>query len=166
MFSDAAGDVVNAVRGQNVQVAGGQLAQPPVPTSRAFPPSVTLQGRLVDPDSFSKIIIKSGDDGRVVRVGDVGRVELGAQDYTTNSYLSGKTAVAMLISQQPGTNALATAKHLQWPEVKVQAAVNYAKAFPEEIYEAMAENDAADFEELKRMLPQTTEFRTGRTAKR
>ncbi len=107
-----AGDVVNAVRGQNVQVAGGQLAQPPVPTNRAFEPSVTLQGRLIEPDAFSKIIIKSGTDGRVVRVGDVGRVELGAQDYTTNSYLSGKTAVAMLISQQPGTNALATAKRV------------------------------------------------------
>ncbi len=107
-----AGDIVSAVRGQNVQVAGGQLAQPPVPTTRAFQPAVTLQGRLIQPDEFSKIIVKSGDDGRVVRVGDVGRVELGAEDYTTNSYLSGKTAVAMLISQQPGTNALATAKRV------------------------------------------------------
>jgi hydrophobe/amphiphile efflux-1 (HAE1) family protein len=105
-----AGDVVTAVRAQNVQVAGGQLAEPPVPTNRAFQPSVTLQGRLIEPDEFAKIIIKAGDDGRIVRVGDVGRVELGAEDYTTNSYLSGKTAVAMLISQQPGTNALATAK--------------------------------------------------------
>jgi len=107
-----AGDIVSAVRGQNVQVAGGQLAQPPVPTNRAFQPALTLQGRLIEPDQFSKIIVKAGDDGRVVRVGDVGRVELGAQDYTTNSYLSGKTAVAMLISQQPGTNALATAKRV------------------------------------------------------
>jgi len=107
-----AGDVVAAVRGQNVQVAGGQLAQPPVRVNRAFQPSVTLQGRLIDPDSFSNIIVKAGEDGRVVRVGDVGRVELGAQDYTTNSYLSGKTAVAMLVSQQPGTNALATAKNV------------------------------------------------------
>ncbi|HTJ64625.1 MAG TPA: multidrug efflux RND transporter permease subunit [Alphaproteobacteria bacterium] len=107
-----AGDIVTAVRGQNVQVAGGQLAQPPVPTDRAFQPSLTLQGRLIEPDEFSKIIVKAGDDGRVVRVGDVGRVELGAQDYTTNSYLSGKTAVAMLISQQPGTNALATSKRV------------------------------------------------------
>jgi hydrophobe/amphiphile efflux-1 (HAE1) family protein len=107
-----AGDIVTAVRGQNVQVAGGQLAQPPVPTNRAFQPSLTLQGRLIDPDQFSKIIVKAGADGRVVRVGDVGRVELGAEDYTTNSYLSGKTAVAMLISQQPGTNALATAKRV------------------------------------------------------
>jgi hydrophobe/amphiphile efflux-1 (HAE1) family protein len=107
-----AGDIVSAVRGQNVQVAGGQLAAPPVPTNRAFQPALTLQGRLIEPDQFSKIIVKSGDDGRVVRVGDVGRVELGAEDYTTNSYLSGKTAVAMLISQQPGTNALATAKRV------------------------------------------------------
>jgi hydrophobe/amphiphile efflux-1 (HAE1) family protein len=107
-----AGDIVTAVQGQNVQVAGGQLAQPPVPTNRAFQPSLTLQGRLIEPDQFSKIIVKAGADGRVVRVGDVGRVELGAEDYTTNSYLSGKTAVAMLISQQPGTNALATAKRV------------------------------------------------------
>jgi hydrophobe/amphiphile efflux-1 (HAE1) family protein len=107
-----AGDIVSAVRGQNIQVAGGQLAQPPVPTNRAFQPALTLQGRLIEPDQFSKIIVKAGEDGRVVRVGDVGRVELGAEDYTTNSYLSGKTAVAMLISQQPGTNALATAKRV------------------------------------------------------
>jgi hydrophobe/amphiphile efflux-1 (HAE1) family protein len=107
-----AGDIVGAVRGQNVQVAGGQLAAPPVPSNRAFQPALTLQGRLIEPDQFSNIIVKSGDDGRVVRVGDVGRVELGAEDYTTNSYLSGKTAVAMLISQQPGTNALATAKRV------------------------------------------------------
>src|SRR6202012_2724745 len=106
------GDVVAAVRGQTAGGAGAQLAQPPVPTNRAFQPALTLQGRLIQPDEFSKIIVKSGDDGRVVRVGDVGRVELGAEDYTTNSYLSGKTAVAMLISQQPGTNALATAKRV------------------------------------------------------
>ncbi len=107
-----AGDVVAAVRGQNIQVAGGQLAQPPLPSPRAFQPSLTLQGRLIEPDAFSKIIVKAGDDGRIVRVGDIGRVELGAQDYSTNSYLSGKTAVAMLISQQPGSNALATAKQI------------------------------------------------------
>jgi protoheme ferro-lyase len=59
----------------------------------------------------------------------------------------------------------AVARHLKWPEVKVQAAVNYAEAFPEEINEAMAENEATDFEMLKRMLPQATEFVAKKAAK-
>jgi uncharacterized protein (DUF433 family) len=60
----------------------------------------------------------------------------------------------------------AVAKHLGWPIGKVQAAVHYADAFPEEIGEAIADNDSADFEALKRMLPQTTEFASGKAAKR
>jgi ParB-like chromosome segregation protein Spo0J len=59
----------------------------------------------------------------------------------------------------------AVARHLEWPEVKVQAAVNYAAAFPEEINEAMAENETTDFEALKRMLPQATEFVSKKAAK-
>jgi len=59
----------------------------------------------------------------------------------------------------------AVARHLKWPEVKVQAAVNYAKAFPEEINAAIVENEATDFEALKRMLPQATEFVPKKAAK-
>jgi uncharacterized protein (DUF433 family) len=63
-------------------------------------------------------------------------------------------------------DALAAAKHFQWPEVKVQAAVNYAKAFPEEIDEAIAENHATDLGVLRRMLPQAGEFKAKKAAKR
>jgi hypothetical protein len=60
----------------------------------------------------------------------------------------------------------AVARHLKWPEARVQAAVNYAKAFPEEIDGALSENSATDFEALKRMLPQATEFISTRSPKR
>ena len=68
----------------------------------------------------------------------------------------------MLLVRSYGDEAGAVARHLDWPEARVQAAINYAEAFPEEINEAMAENESADFEALKRMLPQTAAFRTGR----
>ena len=71
----------------------------------------------------------------------------------------------MLLLRSYNDNARPVAKHLAWPEAKVQAAINYAHAFPGEIDDALAENDSADFDALKRMLPQTAEFRTGRAAK-
>jgi hypothetical protein len=72
----------------------------------------------------------------------------------------------MLVVRSHAGDAAAAARHLKWPKMKVQAAVHYAEAFPEEIGEAIADNDAMDFAALKRMLPQTTEFVTGRAAKR
>jgi hypothetical protein len=69
----------------------------------------------------------------------------------------------MLLLRSYKGNVAAVAKHLRWPEAKVRAAVNYAEAFPEEIDEATAENDAADFESLKRMLPQAVLFASRKT---
>jgi hypothetical protein len=77
------------------------------------------------------------------------------------AHLQGSTLAVwevMLLLRSYKTDTSAVAKHLRWPEAKVQAAANYAAAFPEEINEAMAENDLADFEVLKRMLPQAVEF--------
>ena len=77
------------------------------------------------------------------------------------AYVQGSTLAVweiMLLVRSYKGNVPAVARHLRWPEAKVRAAVNYAKVFPEEIAEAMSENDAADFETLKRMLPQATEF--------
>jgi len=71
----------------------------------------------------------------------------------------------MLLVHSYKEDVSAVAGHLQWPEAKVQAAVNYAEAFPEEINEAMAENEATDFEALKRMLPQAAEFVPKKAAK-
>ena len=93
-----------------MQVAAGVIGQPPLDSDRAFQINVTAQGRLMMPEEFEKIIVKTGQDGRVVYLGDVARVELGAQDYLVNSYLDGKPAVAMVIQQRPGSNALATAE--------------------------------------------------------
>ncbi|HEY5706508.1 MAG TPA: efflux RND transporter permease subunit [Terrimicrobiaceae bacterium] len=106
-------EIITALQNQNVQVAAGVIGQPPLDNDRAFQINVTAQGRLVTPEEFEKIIVKTGQDGRVVYLGDVARVELGAQDYLVNSYLDGKPAVAMAIQQLPGSNALATAERVR-----------------------------------------------------
>ena len=107
-----AGDVVDALREQNVQVSGGSLGAPPNRSENAFEVTLTTQGRLQDPREFGRVIIKSSDDGRVVRVRDVARVEIGARSYVTNSYLNNKPAVALGIFQRPGSNALASADEI------------------------------------------------------
>ena len=96
-----------------MQVAAGVIGQPPVDSDRAFQFNVTAQGRLITPEEFEKIIVKTGEDGRVVYLGEVARVGLGAQDYVVNSYLDGKPAVAMAIQQRPGSNALGTAERVK-----------------------------------------------------
>jgi hydrophobe/amphiphile efflux-1 (HAE1) family protein len=104
-----ADDVLAAIRSQNQQIAGGELAEPPI-SDRAFQINLTFTGRLKDTAQFGDILIKAAPDGRVVHLRDVARIELGALSYTTNSFLLGKPAVALGISQRPGSNALATAK--------------------------------------------------------
>lgn len=108
-----AGEVVEAIQAQNTQVAGGQLAQPPVVSGRAFQPAITLQGRLEDIGDFENIIIKRGEDGRTVKLSDVARIELGAQEYTTNAFLNGDPIVVMILYQQPGTNAIETSDQVK-----------------------------------------------------
>ena len=108
-----AGDVVAAIRSQNVQVASGILDQPPVPQQGAFQLAVETQGRLADPRDFARIIVKTDPDGSVTRLRDVARVELAAQDYSANGYLDHEQAVPLLIFQRPGSNALATAEEIQ-----------------------------------------------------
>jgi hydrophobe/amphiphile efflux-1 (HAE1) family protein len=104
-----ASDVTQALQGQNVQVASGILNAQPVEHAGAFEIAVQTLGRLVDPEEFSNIVVKQ-TPGALVRLKDVARVELAAQDYTTNSYLDRDPAVALAIFQLPGSNALATAK--------------------------------------------------------
>ncbi|NEX93008.1 efflux RND transporter permease subunit [Caulobacter sp. 17J65-9] len=106
-----AGEIVAALQAQNTQVAAGSVGQPPFDdSSPAFELSISTQGRLTDPSQFEDVILKADEAGRLVRVRDVARVELGAQDYTLNAYLdNGQKAVAIGIFQRPGSNALATA---------------------------------------------------------
>jgi len=111
-LSLTAADVVNALRTQNVQVAGGSLGQPPLDNDRAFQYTVNTQGRFTEAEEFREVIVASGEDGRLVRLGDVAEVALGARDYVTNSYLDTDPAVAMAIFQRPGSNALETADEI------------------------------------------------------
>src|SRR5215468_5307646 len=107
-----AGEVVAALQAQNVQVAAGQLNQPPVPKPSDFQLNIETLGRLTDPRQFANIVVKTDPDGRVTRVRDIARVELGAQDYNANGYLDERSAVPLLIFQRPGFNALATANEI------------------------------------------------------
>ncbi|MEM1352562.1 MAG: efflux RND transporter permease subunit, partial [Pseudomonadota bacterium] len=107
-----AGDVVDALREQNVQVSGGSLGAPPNDAESAFQVPITTQGRLESPREFGRVIVKSSEDGRVVRVRDIARVEIGARSYVTNSYLNNNPAVALGIFQRPGSNALASAEEI------------------------------------------------------
>ncbi|NIJ18705.1 HAE1 family hydrophobic/amphiphilic exporter-1 [Sphingomonas naasensis] len=103
-------EVVNAIRGQNLQVAAGAVGQPPYgKASPAFELGVQARGRLSSPEEFGAVVVKRDDQGRLTFLRDVARVELGAQDYNFNGYLGGKSAVGMGIFQMPGSNALATA---------------------------------------------------------
>ncbi len=107
-----ASDVVGALREQNVQVSGGSLGAPPNNSDSAFQVTVTTAGRLETPKEFGNVIVRATQDGRIVRVRDVARVEIGAKSYVTNSYLNNKPAVALGVFQRPGSNALATAEKI------------------------------------------------------
>ncbi|MCA9021437.1 MAG: efflux RND transporter permease subunit, partial [Planctomycetaceae bacterium] len=107
------GDAVQAMRQQNIQVAAGVIGQPPLPdTKEAFQVNVNTLGRLQTADEFGEIILKTGEDGRLVRLNDVARIELGATDYSVRSYLGDKNAVALAMFQRPGSNAVATAERI------------------------------------------------------
>jgi hydrophobe/amphiphile efflux-1 (HAE1) family protein len=100
-----AGDVVAAIREQNVQVAAGQLGAPPS-NDTEFQIALNAAGRLSDEQQFRDIIVKTGDDGQVVRLADIARVELGAQAYGVRSLLDNKPSLAIPVFQSPGANAL------------------------------------------------------------
>ena len=117
-----AGEIVDALRAQNVQVAAGAIGQPPYAAGTgAFQLNVEAQGRLTDPQQFADIVIRTDAAGHQVRVSDVARVELGAADYSTNTYLSGNPTVVTAIFQRPGSNAIKTAAAVQ-AEMKLLAA--------------------------------------------
>ncbi len=99
-------DVVNALQEQNVQVAAGQVGQPPTQSGQAYQISVRAIGRLTEPAEFGNIILKTGTDGTLVRVKDVGRAELGAEDYSSMLRYNGHDAVGIGLTQLPGANAL------------------------------------------------------------
>jgi multidrug efflux pump len=117
-------DVVSAVQAQNVQVAPGSIGAEPARPKTEFQFILNTKGRLITPEQFSKIILKRGDNGQLVYLGDVARLELGGQNYTSTTYQDGLPAVAIGIFQLPGSNELKTAAL-----VKKQIA-EMAKSFP------------------------------------
>ncbi|HET7538878.1 MAG TPA: multidrug efflux RND transporter permease subunit [Polyangiaceae bacterium] len=102
-----ASDIVRALREQNVQVAAGTLGQQPSPRDASFQLSINARGRLVDEADFGRVIVKTSADGANVRLSDVARIELGANQYALRSLLDNQKAVAIPVFQAPGSNALA-----------------------------------------------------------
>ncbi|WP_375587182.1 efflux RND transporter permease subunit [Flagellimonas aurea] len=129
-----AGEVVAALRAQNVQIASGTLNALPSGSQSAFEVNIQTQGKLVTTEQFENVIIKSSGDGRIVRLKDVGRVELGAQNYATKGYLGKDPAIAMPIFQQPGGNALETASQIQ------DKMEELSKSFPNDLEYKIAYN--------------------------
>ena len=117
-----AGEVIAALREQNVQVAAGALGQQPLgPSSSAnqssapkdFQLAIVTKGRLRTSDEFGEVVVKADEGGRLTRLQDVARIELGAEDYSVRSFLNGKSAVAMLVFARPGTNGVETAHQVE-----------------------------------------------------
>ena len=116
-----AGDVLRAIREQNVQVAAGRLGQPPAPAGQNFQLTLNTLGRLENEEQFRAIVVKTADDGSATYLRDVvaddrpGQkgVELGAKNYDVNSYLDGDPAITLAVFQLPGSNAVETAKAIR-----------------------------------------------------
>src|SRR5580658_6546813 len=102
-------DIVNAVQQQNTVNPAGQVGGEPAPANQQFTYSVLAQGRLTSSEQFEDVIVREAPDGGIVRVKDVARVELGAQDYSIVSRLNGKPAIVIPVYQLPGSNAVQTA---------------------------------------------------------
>jgi hydrophobe/amphiphile efflux-1 (HAE1) family protein len=105
--------VVDAVQQQNIQAALGQVGGPPIADDQAFQYTIVAKGQLKDPSEFADIVVRTGTDGGVVRLGDIARVELGAQSYTSDTRFNGKPAAAIAIYQAPGANALDVAEDVR-----------------------------------------------------
>ncbi|PZU48197.1 MAG: hydrophobe/amphiphile efflux-1 family RND transporter [Sphingomonas sp.] len=120
-----AGDIVTALRAQNVQVAAGTVGQPPFDRGVSQQLSVETQGRFKSVAEFESIIVRTDPSGALTRLRDVARVELGAEDYGVNGYLSGQDSLIMAFTQRPGSNALSTAEAIK---AELEEA---SKSFPE-----------------------------------
>jgi len=122
-----AGDVVRAIREQNIQVAAGQLGAPPAASAAQFQLLINTQGRLASTEEFENIVIKTGDRGQITRLRDVARVELGASTYALRALLDNEEATAVVIFQQPGSNAIEISNRVR------ERMAELAKDFPEGI---------------------------------
>jgi HAE1 family hydrophobic/amphiphilic exporter-1 len=122
-----ASDVINAIRDQNVQVSAGSIGQAPSPATQQFQYTIQAKGRLTDVQEFKDIVIKARPDGSIVKVGDVARIELGAETYGWFGQLNGKPAALLAIYQLPDANALSLADGLKSEMERL------AERFPEDL---------------------------------
>jgi len=120
-------DVAAALREQNAQFAAGRLGSQPSPKDQAFTFSVATPGQLQEPEEFEQIILRSTSDGATLRLGDVARVELGAQNYDFSATYNGQPTVPVGVYLQPGANALETAEQVR------EAMRNLEQRFPEDL---------------------------------
>ena len=125
LYKLSAQDVVSSLRAQNVQVAAGTIGQQPLEQSVPFQINVTAQGRLSEIGEFEKVVVKTSEAGRIVRLSDVARVELGSLDYNVNAYLNDTPTLAMPIFQRPGSNALETSAAIR--EAMSEMAADFPK---------------------------------------
>ncbi|MBC8371625.1 multidrug efflux RND transporter permease subunit [Opitutales bacterium] len=123
----SATEVVNAIREQNVQVAAGRVGAAPAPNGTAFEYVLSAHGRLIEIKEFENIIVATGEDGRIIRIGDVARVELGSDVYNFNSKLNGTAATAIAIYQIPGSNLMDVADGV------AQALERLSASFPNDV---------------------------------
>src|SRR5437660_2678774 len=103
-------EIVNAIQSQNTVNPAGLIGGEPVPEGQEFTYSVRAQGRLTTPEEFEQIVVRAAPDGGIVRVKDVARVEMGAQDYTIVGRLNGKPSAIIAVYQLPGSNAVQAAE--------------------------------------------------------
>src|SRR4029077_9240697 len=107
------GEVIRVLREQNVQVAAGQIGQPPVPTGQDFQYTLNALGRLTEPEQFANIVLKTGSNGEVTYLRDVSRTELGAKSLDRLCRLDGRQAAGLAVYLLPGANALDTADRVK-----------------------------------------------------
>ncbi|MEM7320999.1 MAG: efflux RND transporter permease subunit, partial [Pseudomonadota bacterium] len=134
------GDVIAAIREQNVEVSAGSIGAPPLEQDQTFQYTIKTKGRLTTAEEFAEIVIRTGDAGSVVTVGDIARVELGAQFYTASGFFDGKPATVLGIYQAPGANALSVKE-------RVTAELDrLSRSFPDDV-EYQVPFDTTDFVE-------------------
>ncbi|MCB1229730.1 MAG: multidrug efflux RND transporter permease subunit [Verrucomicrobiae bacterium] len=126
-YQISASDVVNAIRQQNVQVAGGRIGGAPALEGIAYEYTVNVEGRLSESIDFEDIVVKTGETGALVRVRDVARVELGSDSYSISSQLNGKDSATVAIYQIPGSNIIDVAAGIN------QRLAELAQTFPDDL---------------------------------
>jgi multidrug efflux pump len=121
------GDLIAAIREQNVEVSAGQVGTPPVPGDQTFQYTIKTQGRLTTAEEFEAIVVRTGEAGSVLRVRDFARVELGSISYAASGRFDGKPATVLAVYQSPGANALAVS------DAVISELERLSKAFPDDL---------------------------------